>query len=161
MSERPVTVQQCDPATLSDADLDAIAALITELGYPTDAAAQRDRFAQMIDVGERVPMRLILARRGDNEILGLAIVTALDLALHLGTTAELQALIVGTAHRRMGIGEALVAASCDWASAIGAEMIVLRTANHRADAHTFYETLGFTQITSFRTYRRALLRRNP
>lgn len=153
------TVQHSHIDTLSDDDLAAIATLITELGYPTDAATQRIRLARMTEIGERVPMALFVARGGDlHEISGIAIVSALDVALLVGTTAELQLLVVAPSHRRQGIGEALVEAASDWARSVGAETITLRTANYRADAHAFYEQLGFAQITSFRTYRRSLPR---
>lgn len=153
-SIRSIRIAPWSPGTTEDddgADLTAIAHLITELGYPTDAATQRDRLARMMRVRAIMPMDLLVARDGET-IVGLAMVASLDLALDVGTTAELRALVVLSTRRGEGIGEQLVLAAQDWARAHGAKSLTLRTSERRIDAHRFYERLGFSQVTTARTY---------
>ena len=68
--------------------------------------------------------------------------------------AELTALVVDDASRRSGAGRALVATCENWAVAHGAIRISLGTAFRRADAHAFYERLGYQQLA--RKYQRTL-----
>ncbi|HEX7879751.1 MAG TPA: GNAT family N-acetyltransferase, partial [Candidatus Eisenbacteria bacterium] len=48
------------------------------------------------------------------------------------------------AHQRRGIGTLLLVAGEAALVARGADTIVVTTANHRADAHAFYEKSGYT-----------------
>ena len=71
-------------------------------------------------------------------------------ALHVQNLVELDApgcevagLVVGERFRRRGIGELLMAALEDEARTRGATHLVLNTAHRRADAHAFYEALGY------------------
>ena len=56
---------------------------------------------------------------------------------------EVAGLVVGERFRRQGIGERLMAALEDEARKRGATHLVLNTAHRRADAHAFYEALGY------------------
>jgi GNAT superfamily N-acetyltransferase len=49
------------------------------------------------------------------------------------------------AQRRHGVGAALVRAAEDWAGRRGLSAIQLRPGGQRADAHTFYRALGYTE----------------
>lgn len=138
-----------------DADIAAIARLITELGYPTDAATQRTRLARRMAIREAVSLDLLVARDG-GEIVGLASVAALDLDLDESDVAELRALVVSHERRGERIGEHLVRAAEAWARDRGARTLMLRTNVTRTDAHRFYERLGYVQTKTSRTYRRAL-----
>ncbi|MGC4105138.1 MAG: GNAT family N-acetyltransferase [Thermomicrobiales bacterium] len=137
------------------ADIAAIARLITELGYPTDAATQRARLTRRATIQDVVSLDMLVARDG-NEIVGLASVAALDIDLDESDVAELRALVVLQERRGERIGEKLVTAARMWARERGARTLMLRTNVNRTDAHRFYERLGFVQSTTSRTYRIAL-----
>ncbi|MGB3329062.1 MAG: GNAT family N-acetyltransferase [Thermomicrobiales bacterium] len=135
-----------------DADIAAIARLITELGYPTDVPTQRARLARRMAIREAISIDLLVARdRG--AIVGLASVAALDIDLDEGETVELRALVVLQERRGERIGEQLVLAAEAWAREHGATVLTLRTNVTRTDAHRFYERLGFVQTKTSRTYR--------
>ena len=53
------------------------------------------------------------------------------------------ALVVGNRFRRQGIGELLMRAIEEEAQARSGTHLVLNTAQRRADAHAFYEALGY------------------
>lgn len=56
---------------------------------------------------------------------------------------EVAGLVVGKHFRRQGIGELLMEAVENEARKRGGRYLVLNTAHRRADAHAFYETLGY------------------
>jgi GNAT superfamily N-acetyltransferase len=151
-----ITIEPWLPGSHDDeADIAAIARLITELGYPTDAAAQRDRLARRMALREAISLDLLVARDG-NAIVGLASVAALDIDLQEGDLAEIRGLVVLGERRGERIGEHLVHAAEAWARARGARTLMVRTNVTRTGAHRFYERLGFVQSKTSRTYRIAL-----
>ncbi len=121
------------------ADAPQLAALVEQLGYPAsaDAVAQRlERFAAS------EADRLVVAEV-NGAVVGLA-------ALHVSLSVEydepaakLSAIIVDEAHRRRGIGQALVEAMETEARDRGCCLIFLTTADRRREAHSFYARLGF------------------
>lgn len=64
------------------------------------------------------------------------------------------ALVVAAAYRRRGVGGALAAAVESLLARRGVRVIVVNTANHRADAHAFYESRGYS--FTGRRYRKVL-----
>jgi len=120
-------------------DGEALAGLLGQLGYPATADAVSIRIDRLAASGDD---RLVVAE-ADGEVVGLA-------ALHVSLAVEydepvakLSAIVVDERHRRRGVGEALVAAMEAEARARGCCVIFLTTAERRADAHAFYERIGF------------------
>ena len=127
-------------ATVRDArpkDSAGIAHLLGQLGYPTAADAVTERTRRLLAAGDR----LVVAEL-DGRVVGLA-------RLHVSASLEyetpggqLAALVVDEHHRGSGIGRALVEAMEAEARARRCGAFFLTTAEHRADAHAFYERLG-------------------
>ena len=94
-----------------------------------------------------------IAKNGDNEVLiadaGGEVVGCLQLTIIPGlsrmgmTRAQLEGVRVGSKHRGRRIGETLVTAAMDRARDLGCQVVQLTTDRSRADAHRFYERLGF------------------
>jgi GNAT superfamily N-acetyltransferase len=59
------------------------------------------------------------------------------------TRAQIEGVRVTAAHRGAGIGEALMRDAIDRARKAGCRLVQLTTDQRRADAHRFYERLGF------------------
>src|SRR3954470_6361550 len=126
--------------TLRDArkeDSAAIADLLGQLGYPTDADAVEARIERLVAAGDRV----MVADAGGS-VVGLA-------ALHVSASLEydepagkLAALVVDESRRGSGIGRSLVTAMEAEARRRGCAVFFLTTAERRGDAHAFYERLG-------------------
>ncbi len=116
-------------------DAAAIARLLTQLGYPTDGASITRRMERLGDD------RLVVAE-ADGAIAGLAQLHVSPSLEYDGPAGKLAALVVDEAHRRSGVGRALVEAMEAEARARCCVLLFLTTAERRVDAHAFYGRLG-------------------
>lgn len=124
----------------TDQDADAVAQLLTLLGYPCTCAEARTRISALQDEPDQ---ELWLARH-DGETVGL-------LALHylyylpLGEySCRITALSVAGHAQRRGIGKMLLAEAEARARQIGAVRIELTSAAQRQQAHAFYRACGYS-----------------
>jgi GNAT superfamily N-acetyltransferase len=131
-----------------EADIEALANLMTQLGYPTLTEDMRRRFEEI----SADPSCNTLIAEHAGEIAGMA-------GLHLERfyeknepCARLMALVVGPAHRGLGVGRALISAAEDWARQKGAGEVMLTTHKRRADTHRFYRNMGY-EATGYRFYK--------
>jgi GNAT superfamily N-acetyltransferase len=130
--------------TIRDArpgDAPALAPLLDQLGYPALPEAVRRRI-EVLAASDAD--RLVVAEL-EGRIVGLA---AIHVSLSLEydePAAKLSAIVVDRAHRRRGIGEALVAAMEAEARTRGCGLIFLTTAERRRDAHAFYRRIGWEE----------------
>lgn len=125
------------PAEARDAD--AIAELLEQLGYPAPRAGVQDRLRRMA----ADPGAAVLVAEVESVVCALATYHAVPVLHEDPPRGQLTGLVVSEAHRRRGIGEALVAHVERLAAGQGVTGIVVTTANHRAEAHAFYERLGY------------------
>ncbi len=122
------------------ADSEAVARLLTQLGYPSDAGAVEGRLERLEVVGDRVVVAEL-----DGEVVGLAHLQVSPAIERERPAGKIGALVVDEARRGHGIGRALVHAMEDEARLRGCELLYLTTAERRDDAHAFYERLGLEQ----------------
>ncbi len=122
------------------ADADDVAALLTQLGYPCEAADAAERIATVLHNDRQA---LILARhRG--AVCGLL---ALDYMYYLPlgtTTCRVTALVVSTAAQGHGLGRLLLRDAERRARIGGAARLEVTSASHRTEAHAFYRACGFS-----------------
>jgi GNAT superfamily N-acetyltransferase len=121
-------------------DAGDIAALLAQLGYPAGAQQVERRVARLLDAGAG----LFLAEASAG-VAGLAVLHVSPTLEYDGPAGKLGALVVDEAHRRRGVGAALVAAVEREARSRGCVLLFLTTAERRADAHAFYAALGFEE----------------
>ena len=116
-----------------------MAALLGELGYPssTEQAAER---LERIDAD---PSTWVVVADMDGDLAGLAALHVQNLVERDEPGCEVAGLVVAQRFRRRGVGEALMQALEDEARRRGGRFMVLNTAHRRADAHAFYEALGY------------------
>jgi GNAT superfamily N-acetyltransferase len=134
------------PATPED--VPAIAALMTQLGYPSTPNAMRARMERIA----ALPDYASFVAEAEGSVVGMA-GAMVAVAYHQDAPfARLLSLVVDEAHRGHGAGAALVRAVEDWARARGAVSIHLTTGRQREDAHRFYAGLGY-QDTGKRFFR--------
>src|SRR5512133_2383981 len=104
------------------ADADAIARLLTQLGYPSEAEAVASRLDRLQIVGDRVVVAEL-----DGAVVGLAHLQVTPAIERDRPAAKVGALVVDEAHRGHGLGRALVAAMEDEARRRGCELRSLPT----------------------------------
>ena len=120
-------------------DAERVALLSGQLGYP---ATGDDIARRLAAIGSDVAAVLV-AEAPSGEIVGWVHVRRLDL-LTRDACAEIGGLVVDEARRGHGIGSRLVEAAEQWARHAGLASLRLRSNVARAEAHAFYERLGFT-----------------
>ncbi len=129
------------------ADAKYIALLLAELGYPSkeaDVCKRLDRFLQ----GN---LSCFLVAQSASEVIGLITAELVPYFPNGSTICRVTSLIVSSDHRNRRIGEKLVAGAADFAREHHCSGIEITSAEHRFDAHRFYQRLGFSR-TSFRFF---------
>lgn len=120
-------------------DAASVAALLGELGYPSSPEQATERLER---IAADPSMWVIVAEAG-SELAGLGALHVQNLVERDEPGCQVAALVVGQRFRRRGIGELLMQALEDEARRRGGKVIALNTAHRRADAHAFYEALGY------------------
>jgi N-acetylglutamate synthase-like GNAT family acetyltransferase len=133
------------------ADAAAIAALVTELGYPSDAGTVAARLARILGREEH----LVLVAEVEGRVAAWVQAHARDV-LESGFRVEIVGLVVSAACRRRGVGRELVRRAEAWAAQLGAPAIFVRSNTQRVESHAFYAALGFVQSKTQAVYRKAL-----
>lgn len=131
------------------ADVDSIARLMEELGYPSTPEQMRARLARVAgDEGYAA-----YVAEADGEVAGFLGLQRGWAYEHDEPFARIISLVVDARVRRRGVGAALVDFADGWARERGAYGLMLTTSVRREEAHRFYEAMGFSR-TGYR-YARA------
>lgn len=125
-------------------DAPALAALVTELGYPVAGDTIAGRMAALHAAGETV----LVAARGATPV-GLLTVHVTPVLHRPTPVGRLTMLVVAERERGNGVGRALVAAAERILAARGCALVEVTSNRRRTDAHAFYERLGY-DVTSLR-----------
>jgi GNAT superfamily N-acetyltransferase len=115
-------------------DAGSIAALISQLGYPTLESEMTVRLARLHSDSN---YRTFVAEIGTN-VVGVAGVGLAPYYERNGIYGRILVLAVDDKWRGNGIGGALVNVAEEWAASQGATAILVNSAHHRNDAHEFY-----------------------
>jgi predicted N-acetyltransferase YhbS len=129
------------PATKADGK--AVAALLGELGYP---ATETEASARLRGMRES-RASCVLVAQADSEVVGLITAELVPYFPNGSTICRITALVVAAQHRGRGIGEALVDGAAAFAREHHCAGIEITSAEHRADAHRFYQRLGFARMS--------------
>lgn len=133
MSSLNVIIREAVPA-----DAATVAALLTELGHATDAAAVPARLAAVEGEGGAA----FLAVDDACAALGLITLTAHAVLHAAGPVGLITGLVVSGAARGQGVGRRLVDAAKGWAATRRCVRLMVTSGEHRADAHAFYPACG-------------------
>ena len=125
------------------ADAPALASLLGELGYPASAEQVAVRAQRLLGRDGAPSTDQVFVATRDREVLGL-------IALHRFTglhadadVALITALVVAERARGLGVGRRLVDRAVEAAREWGCGRLMVTTHIRRADAHAFYERIGF------------------
>ena len=135
-------------ATLADSE--PLGRLMTELGYPTSSRQMERRLTSILGDAS---YRTFVGCDGD-AIVGVIGTRVGPMYETDAAYGQIMALVVSGDQRRQGVGMLLVEAAESHFVERGAAVSIVTSANRRADAHTFYETHGYT--FDGRRYKKAL-----
>ncbi|HEY2852944.1 MAG TPA: GNAT family N-acetyltransferase [Gemmatimonadaceae bacterium] len=120
-------------------DATQLAPLLGELGYPVSASDLVPRMRRML---ARTDQKVLIAER-DGRALGLLALHIFPVLAYDRDLAMIMALVVTQQARGLGVGRALIDRAETLSKSLGASRLMVTTHNRRADAHAFYERLGF------------------
>lgn len=122
-----------------EADAAALASLMTQLGYPSDAAQMRMRLKRA--AGD--PDICALVAEQDGRIQGMIGLMVFDSFVHDQAHGYIMSLVVDESARGSGAGGTLLAAAEAWFRERGVDKATLTSHLRRAAAHGFYERRGY------------------
>jgi GNAT superfamily N-acetyltransferase len=129
------------------ADANHVAALLTELGYPSTAAQVLDRVTHALHSGTSC----LLIAQSASEVAGLMCAELVPYFPTGATVCRVTSLVVAAKHRGRGLGRTLLAGAAEFARQHRCSGIELTSAERRVEAHRFYQGLGFAR-TGFRFF---------
>jgi GNAT superfamily N-acetyltransferase len=129
------------PARAQDAA--ALVPLFEDWSHPLPAAAIEERIATW----EATPRAALLVAELDGDVAGVVAVNATPHLARRDSFARLVGLVVSSAHRRRGIGEALVRAAEARARGWGCHRLELTSTRTRSEAPAFYTALGYVDLS--------------
>jgi GNAT superfamily N-acetyltransferase len=136
---------------MQDVDLEPIAALSLELGYPISI----ERLAENLGALAASPDHLLRVAIEGGRVAGW-IDAALNRTLFEPAWVEVEGLVVAAASRGRGLGAALLREVEAWARELGVAEVRLGCRVTRPDAHGFYERIGYRISKTQHRFVRAL-----
>jgi GNAT superfamily N-acetyltransferase len=135
------------------ADVGPMAELTTQLGYPVDPEALRERLAGVLT--RTTDEVLVAVDEHDRPIAWVHV--SLLATLEASDLAAINGLVVDEGHRSSGIGALLVEAAERWARDRGATAILVRSRSTRVRAHRFYERVGYVEVKRSHVFEKPLV----
>ena len=136
-TKEPIAIRR---ATLDD--IDRLAELCSQLGYPLSAPYLLPR---LVEIGHNEANDVYVAVEPAGRVIGWLQVYVRQL-LMVERHAEMGGLVVDRDYRGRGIGRLLVDWAESWARDHGCRSLYLRSNVQREEAHRFYERLGYQLV---------------
>ncbi|MFQ4139009.1 GNAT family N-acetyltransferase [Nodosilinea sp. PGN35] len=126
-------------------DSPAIAALLTELGYPVTATAVTPRLERQLVH----PDAVLLVAVDQEAVVGLISLHFVPQLALPGDFCRISYLCVAPASRGRGVGAALEAAAWNLAQERGCDRLEVHCHSRRTLAHRFYHRQGYTESPKY------------
>ena len=134
----PYRIRRC---TVDDAV--PVARLLDELGYPQSVESVRRRLEPWLED----PQCRVMAVDDGEAVVGVAALRAMPYFERDGNWGRLVTLVIGSAHRRIGLGTALLNAVEAEARALRCSAMEVTSGRWRADAQCFYRRRHYDEIS--------------
>jgi len=128
-------------ATVVDAQ--EIARLLTLLGHPTTESAIRKNWQEWAAAGNTA----FVVPREDGTLAGVVTLHQMRVLHRPRVVGRITSLVVDLPQRGCGIGRALVEAAEEALARAGCGLLEITSNLRRADAHAFYERLGYARTS--------------
>jgi GNAT superfamily N-acetyltransferase len=122
-------------------DLEALALLMTDLGYPTRTSEMQMRW----EIIAKDPQYRTFVAVYDGKVCGMIGTFSFYTYEHNNAGGRILALVVAKEARGRGIGRRLIAAAENDFAQRNIRRIAINTRFEREDAHRFYEGAGYTK----------------
>ena len=132
-------------------DFASIAGLVSDLGYPTSPSEMHHRLEAILADND---YQTLVACEADH-IVGFVGMRSGPLYEADGGYGQIMALAVAASHHRRGVGGMLMQAAETKLLELGARELIVTSGNHRAGAHAFYESCGYS--FTGRRYKKSLV----
>jgi len=136
---------------MTRADAPAVASLSTQLSYdhtPTSLIAER--------LGSFAPDHGCYVAEQGGAVVGWVEVFGVHMLISARFFAEIGGLVVDMGARRQGVGRSLMVQAEAWAQGHGYSEVRLRSGLHRAEAHEFYQSVGYELAKTSHMFRKVL-----
>ncbi len=131
-------------------DAGRIAALSTQLGYPSYKRSQEKRLTPLLKDREHL---VLVAETTSREVVAW-IHAYVRRLVESDPHVEIGGLVVDERFRGRGIGSLLLRRAEQWAQEKKLDLVYLRSNIIRKGAHAFYEKLGYKRIKTQHTYQK-------
>ncbi len=131
-------------------DAPHLAELSGQLGYAATPDAIRERLLQ---IEQETAHEVYVAEGAGGEVLGW-VDLLIERALVSGNEVEITGLVVDESCRGQGVGRRLMEHAEQWARDRGCRSVRLRSNVVRAEAHAFYERLGYSVFKTQKNFRK-------
>jgi GNAT superfamily N-acetyltransferase len=136
---------------MTAADIPVAQQLLSQLGYPLDGKEVRQRYDAVAAAGDHA----VMVAQHAGRVIAFCHVYARP-ALDKPLEAIVQALVVDESSRGSGVGKSMMMAAETWARDRGFTSVALASSVARAEAHAFYETIGYERAATSHLFRKAL-----
>jgi GNAT superfamily N-acetyltransferase len=121
-----------------DRDLQALAGLCEELGYPVGFEALKANISKI----RSTPNHKVYVAVISNQVVGYVYIRE-EISLSSPPRAEIGGLVVSSSYRNKGVGAALMKAAEEWSQSNGFKQVSLSSQTKREKAHEFYKNIGY------------------
>lgn len=131
-------------------DAPFLVALMTQLGYPIDAAIMKENIQKHV----QLPNQKAWVAEKSSQVVGCIAVAITNYLHRPGAFLRVIALIVDEQQRRSGIGKNLIDLAEKFAKDKGCSHIELTSGIYRekSGAHEFYRSLGYSELSGTKKY---------
>jgi GNAT superfamily N-acetyltransferase len=123
-------------------DIDGIAPLCSQLGYPCTSEEIIGRINKLMDDDDHV---IFIAADMEGNIVGW-VHSYIYKLFYADKAAEIGGLVVDESARRLGVGRKLMNAVEEWARFKECVVAGLRSNSKRVEAHKFYQDIGYEKV---------------
>jgi GNAT superfamily N-acetyltransferase len=135
------------------ADIDDVARLCGQLGYPSAPDAVARRFGSITG---RADHGVFVAELEGRAIGWLHV--AMHRTIECDAMAEILGVVVDEAARNRGVGARLIDEAERWAAATGCSILRVRSRIARDRAHAFYERAGYQRVKTQHVFEKSVIR---